>query len=406
MIATKDAVHVRMYNVGFGDCFLVSFPSSPNPLKVLIDCGTIAAASMKMTDVVQAIIDEVTEDDGVARIDLVVCTHRHADHVSGFADDRWKSVEVREVWMPWTEDPQDQEARRIRETQSKLALGLDKAWQAKIASGLAAAGDPSIRDIAINALSNASAMETLHKGFAGKPKRKFLSAPKKGLKTVKSTALGDVVTYVLGPDKSEAVIRDMDPPAGKTYLQQLTTTGEPLSPFEPFGPEWTLESLQYEWDALAVPPADAAKLRSLAELADLGITVSLDKAVNGTSLVLVFELGDAVLLFPGDAQWGTWNAILENEAAKELISRASFLKVGHHGSHNATPKEFVTNVMGGACCSMMSTKAGKWESIPRKPLVDVLRARTKFARSDVVQKNPSKPFMLSSTNFTEAYVDV
>ena len=32
-----------------------------------------------------------------------------------------------------------------------------------------------------------------------------------------------------------------------------------------------------------------------------------------------------------------------NTAALELAATATFLKVGHHGSHNATPIKFVLN---------------------------------------------------------------
>ena len=36
-------VAVRMYNVGFGDCFLITFPAPDRPRKVLVDCGFHAA---------------------------------------------------------------------------------------------------------------------------------------------------------------------------------------------------------------------------------------------------------------------------------------------------------------------------------------------------------------------------
>ena len=43
--------------------------------------------------------------------------------------------------------------------------------------------------------------------------------------------------------------------------------------------------------------------------------VSLDKAVTGTSLMLVLKIGSTHLLFPGDAQWGTRLAAMTNSAA-------------------------------------------------------------------------------------------
>ena len=43
------------------------------------------------------------------------------------------------------------------------------------------------------------------------------------------------------------------------------------------------------------------------------LAATLEKSVNGTSLVLLFKIGRAVLLFPGDAQWGTWDEITRDE---------------------------------------------------------------------------------------------
>jgi hypothetical protein len=200
------------------------------------------------------------------------------------------------------------------------------------------------------------------------------------------------------------LIRDMDPPAGKTYLKRIGVDGSVEAPFEPFGEEWGLERSQFRWTELLVSDLDIKRLEATAEDADPAITVSLDKAVNGTSLVLVFEVGDAVLLFPGDAQWGTWRTILSDEGTRELIGRATFLKVGHHGSHNATPKEYVEEVLRAGCCAMMSTKTGKWDSIPRGPLLAALKKKTKaFARSDQM-KEAESPFVLRTKSFTEAEI--
>ena len=36
----KEHIGIRMYNVGFGDAFLLKIPSKSNELKVLVDCGS------------------------------------------------------------------------------------------------------------------------------------------------------------------------------------------------------------------------------------------------------------------------------------------------------------------------------------------------------------------------------
>ena len=129
---SRREISVRMYDVGFGDAFLLQIPDGNAVRRVLFDCGSIeaSAAGGPMKGCVERIVRDVTDPDGVARIDVVVATHRHRDHVSGFDNAAWADVEVKEVWMPWTEHPTDKEARRIRELQSKVATGLSAAWAA------------------------------------------------------------------------------------------------------------------------------------------------------------------------------------------------------------------------------------------------------------------------------------
>jgi hypothetical protein len=68
----------------------------------------------------------------------------------------------------------------------------------------------------------------------------------------------------------------------------------------------------------------------------LSIVRILDKAMNNTSVILLFEAGDKKLLFPGDAQIEEY-ALSDPEAVK-LLRSVDLYKVGHHGSRNATPK--------------------------------------------------------------------
>lgn len=87
-------ITIRMYNVGFGDAFLVSIPDGKLQRRVLFDCGSIEAAEgVKMETIVDRIVRDATDPDSIARIEIVVATHRHKDHVSGFAQSQWNNVE-------------------------------------------------------------------------------------------------------------------------------------------------------------------------------------------------------------------------------------------------------------------------------------------------------------------------
>src|SRR3954447_24412166 len=103
-MATKKqtrAARLRMYNVGFGDAFLLTLPTDEGDRRILIDCGSVAKASRSIGEIAQSIVEELS-DQGKPRLDIVIATHRHRDHVAGFASGIWDKVEVGEVWMPWT----------------------------------------------------------------------------------------------------------------------------------------------------------------------------------------------------------------------------------------------------------------------------------------------------------------
>jgi beta-lactamase superfamily II metal-dependent hydrolase len=417
MTAATDASHVtvRMYNVGFGDAFLLLFPGEHRSRRVLIDCGSHRAGPgpRPIADVVASIVSDVTDADGVARIDVVVATHRHQDHVSGFAQGVWAKVEVGEVWMPWTEDPKDPRARRIREAQSttsqRLALGL---------RAMGAGEDNRALRIAENSLTNAAAMETLHWGFARRPVRRFLR-PQSGPELIEVAGLPGVRVHVLGPSSDPAVIKDMNPPPGAGYLQLGgTDSGAPANVPPPFTEDWdvSLEEIEAseELASLLLSPRDRSSLAELAKLDPLALAVALESAVNGTSLVLLFELDGASLLFPGDAQWGTWKLLLGDENVMALLEHTTFLKVGHHGSHNATPRAFLEALISARAnrdgppdlWAMMSTHPiAMWKEIPKAELIDALhRATPNFARSDDSSASGQPGFTRSDDEVIEAVI--
>jgi beta-lactamase superfamily II metal-dependent hydrolase len=396
----ENPIVIRMYNVGFGDCFLLFVPGAERTRKILIDCGTrpSGGSPRPMHEVVAEVIDSVKED-GVPRIDVVVGTHRHRDHVSGFDQDAWKEVEVGEVWLPWTEHPKDPEARKIRETQGGVARHLNVA--------LARAGtDEGLRALALNSLPNEAAMRTLHAGFSGDPKRRFLPSRRRDRCVFALPGIPGLVVHALGPSHDPDVIRDMDPPVGQSYLR-LVGSADPAArqANDPFDERWALEPADYEglYRNLTLDATDLENIHQLDGDQERAVAVALEKAVNGTSLMLMFNLGKAHLLFPGDAQWGTWRVVLKDPELRHVLARTTFYKVGHHGSHNANPTEFVETILGSDFWAMASTHAVQiWPNIPKPELLKALKKKTKkVIRSD--QASPASP--VGFTRHGDLYIE-
>lgn len=114
-MSTPIRVRVRMYQVGFGDCFLVSVEYD-EPLEdgraerhLLIDFGSTRSpregrARGRMADVAALI---QTHTGGV--LDALVVSHRHRDHVMGFQDAAgaaaMRALAPKLVLRSWTEHP-------------------------------------------------------------------------------------------------------------------------------------------------------------------------------------------------------------------------------------------------------------------------------------------------------------
>jgi beta-lactamase superfamily II metal-dependent hydrolase len=381
-----DRITIRMYRVGFGDCFLLKFWTGLTATKVLIDCGTITEGQPQLDKVTADVISECRDADNVIRINLVVATHRHRDHVAGFSSAVWSQVEAGEVWMPWTEDPNDPDATEIRNRQSALAAALaPKDQNLAPLAGRANAASPAecIQAMALNALTNEKAMATLHGGFAKKVAPVFLPGAATPFEVRTVTGIDDVKVHVLGPSRDKSVIAVMDPPQGKGYL---TAPGAAQTEAQAFGFHWRSSEKDHRKAApgSTFSVKDMTAIQKQADQPGGELAAALDNAVNNTSLILMFEVGDQFLLFPGDAQWGSWNAALTNPAAHELLAKTNFYKVGHHGSHNATPRELIESLVQPPFAALFSTcHVKQWPDIPRQPLLDAIKAKAKrWSRSD------------------------
>src|SRR5688572_27006842 len=122
----KYRARVRMYRQGLGDCFLVTFPRKGKaPFQVLIDCGVLTGDASSMQRIVEHIRGTVQNGKpGKARLDIVIGTHEHKDHLSGFnqARDLFNNdFDFGAVWLGWTENLTKPDIKKIKEAKKKAA---------------------------------------------------------------------------------------------------------------------------------------------------------------------------------------------------------------------------------------------------------------------------------------------
>ena len=128
----------------------------------------------------------------------------------------------------------------------------------------------------------------------------------------------------------------------------------------------------------------------------------VDRALNNTSVIIGFEIGDQKLLFPGDAQIENWQYLLDaatkDPTLKKFLQSTTVYKVGHHGSRNATPRSLWRDFKNRATQktkksrlkTVISTMAGKHgESedtmVPLPRMVDAMKAESNFFSSEEIQ---------------------
>ena len=361
-----STIRVRMYRTGFGDCFLLSFGPAASRRHVLIDFGAHMHGEIGTMD---AIMDDIESTTG-KKLALIIATHAHRDHISGFGQfrDRFAQFEIGEVWLPWSDNPNDEAAAALQRKQAALTERLHLHFGFL---GVDATDDrfgPALHAIS-NLRGNKPAKEALAEAFR-KGKTRYYA----GGKNIRNVpGVPGLSAEILGPPRDTTFFSRMNPPAHQRFM---TSPSDQITPVHPF-PRLEIKAGHPAFAKLkpVLTDADVKALKEAAEAPADKLALVLDNARNNSSLVVLFRYGKHALLFAGDAQWGNWQSWIGTERARDLLSEVDFIKIAHHGSHNATPVDVVKALRDKDVAVMISTQCEPFPTIPRQPLLDELQQR-------------------------------
>ncbi len=367
-----SSIRIRMYRVGFGDCFLVTLPTDAGDAHILFDCGVHSRGNV---GTLKRAVENLAVECG-GHLALVVATHAHQDHISGFGAhaDIFRTLKVDHVWMPWTENEGDPQAAGLRQRREALTMALTNRFAA-------AAPRQSALAVLELASGNAAALTVLKAGING-GKVRYLAGD--ALREEGAAGIPGLSVRVLGPPRDEAFLGRMDPPSTDRFLRAAGSQTAPGDAVKVFSRNWAVSAEVYP-EASRLNDRDLDTLSTM-DLDPEGLAFALDQAINNTSLVLLLSYRGRNLLFAGDAQYGNWQSWMNGPEGTDILESIDVYKVSHHGSHNATPHSAIERMTKGRFAALLSTQAKPWPTIPYNKLMTALAERAKaVVRSDSLE---------------------
>ncbi|MGN7773659.1 hypothetical protein [Phyllobacterium sp. 22552] len=410
---TPSHVTIRSYQVGFGDCFLLSFKYEAEERHVLIDFGSTGLPEGVPKNQLDLIAQNIAARS-TGKLTAVVATHRHKDHISGFSTRNKKTssgsiiagLNPELVLQPWTEDPDlSPEATGPRRREPSLAAHhVSSLAEMQLAAAHVLSEVKRVRYLSTdlrnelsfmgeNNLANLDAIKNL---MTMGNKREYAHAQQP---TALQDLLPGVTVDVLGPptvDQSETIRKQRSRDKDEFWhllANAANALGQPKGgKVKPLFPAYLAQKNRDQFPIDTRWLINQAKQLRTEQM--LRIVRILDEALNNTSLILLFKTSSKSFLFPGDAQIENWSYALDQEDIREKLKGVDLYKVGHHGSLNATPKSLWNLFQHkskdasahGRLQTLMSTMAHKHGSeerkteVPRQPLVQALnRESTLFS---------------------------
>lgn len=333
-----ERLFVRVYNVGCGDCIFVRIPDEQAPKQILIDCGNffgdrvsdLRFAMQNLRDLLHD--EEQVPSDRLGKLDLVVATHQHWDHIKGFegALATLKEFDIERLWISIAMDEGHEDAHQLRTLQAHVAATIEKLVERR---GLSL--DPDLVALFELGLSTKEATNAICRTlpennnieplFVYRGVEQELSDAQAAAQLV-SFNDPSIKLHILAPE------RDID----QAYMgEALSILKEAQSSEKWFGLRDEQEPRETERPT-NISDRSFRLLRSQLFQASLFAARFENHVVNNTSIVLLLEWRGRRLLLPGDAEHESWRLMWDHH--RPLLDQPlDFLKVSHHGSHNGTP---------------------------------------------------------------------
>lgn len=430
-MATITHTEVRMYRMGTGDCFALKFCAGEKTVfKMLIDAGAWSGTKEHIRPFIEDLKRYLDN-----KVDVLVVTHEHKDHVYAFdvcKDLFTKNFKVEEIWMAWTENDTTRTVKEWKDKygQHKKALGIaalklkeavesddyKKQFDGTKFGERSLAAHRSYVEVvqAFADLHLSTDANNLYTGgLAG------MEVVKKDIEKVcvKYFNPGDIISdmdgapgvkfYVLGPPTMYEEIALEAGGKGESYdhnnvLKQSGAFGAAVVNMQgddiaknsllPFDEHFTKDS-----DVLNTYAKDEWRKIDYDWLYSAGsFALRMNGLTNNLSLALAIEFEESgrVMLFPGDAEYGSWQSWHKIDwgqngrdgktpLVEDLLNRTVFYKVAHHLSHNGTAQKLGLEMMKHPDLAAMATLdysviSSGWKStMPNRALIKELLRRTK-----------------------------